>query len=90
MDYEWDEAKRIGTISARGLDFAIAVELFDGRAMLTSESPRGEEMRFRSICKWNGAIIAVVWTPRDDSRRIISLRRASDGEERSYQAFFGE
>ncbi|MBL8588831.1 MAG: BrnT family toxin [Methylobacteriaceae bacterium] len=68
----------------------IVGELFDGRAMLTEDSPRGEEMRHRSICEWNELVVAIIWTSRGEARRIISVRRARDVEKRAYHSLFGE
>lgn len=90
MNFEWDEAKREGNFSKHGLDFIRAAELFDGRAMLTMDSPRGEEMRFRSTCAWEGVHLTVIRHLRDEARRIISLRRARDGEKPAYQSLFGD
>lgn len=90
MDFEWDDAKRESNLDKHGLDFRFVDELFNGRAMVTLDSPRGEEMRFRSICEWSGLHLAVIWTLRDEARRIISLRRARDGEKRAYQTLFGD
>lgn len=69
-NFEWNDAKRESNLAKHGLDFLIVGELFDGRAMLTEESPRGEEMRYRSISEWRGLFVTVVWTPREDARRI--------------------
>ena len=88
--FEWDDSKRDANLAKHNLDFVVVAELFDGRAMLNVESSRGEEMRFRSVCKWSGLHVTVVWTFRDEVRRIISLRRARDDEKRAYQALFGD
>lgn len=88
--FEWDEAKREANLASHGLDFLIVGELFDGRAMLTEDSPRGEEMRHRSVCEWRGLIVTVIWPLRDEGRRVISLRRARNVESQAYRSLFGE
>ncbi len=89
MDFEWDERKREITLDARGLDFRDGCDLFDGRVVMSYPSPRAEEQRFVTVGLIEGRLIAVVWTQRDDARRIISMRRARHGEEKIYAALFG-
>jgi len=88
MDYDWDEAKRLRTLGERGLDFRDAHHLFDGRLLYSYASPRGGENRVVSVGLLEGRYIAVVWMERDAARRIISMRRARDAEERKYRALF--
>jgi len=89
MDFEWLEEKRIKTLNERGLDFRDAAQLFDGRAIYSYPSPREGEARFVSIGVIAGRFIAVVWTDRESVRRIISMRRARDAEERLYRTLLG-
>jgi uncharacterized protein len=89
MEYEWDENKRLTTLEARGLDFRDAYHLFDGRPLCSYPSPRDEEQRLVSVGLLEGRCIAVVWMQRAGARRIISMRRARDGEARRYHALFG-
>jgi hypothetical protein len=62
---------------------------FDGRPLITAPSPRDEEERFVSIGELNGTLIAVVWMWRGSAIRIITMRKARDGEKRRYQALYG-
>jgi uncharacterized DUF497 family protein len=71
------------------LDFIDAEALFDGRPLVVTPSPRGEEERWVSVGELNGLMIAVVWMWRGESIRIIAMRRARDGEIRRYKALFG-
>ena len=89
MDFEWSEAKRIAVLEARGLDFIDADILFDGRALYTVASPRLTEERWLSVGELNGRLVAVVWTRRKETSRIITMRRARDDEKRRYSALFG-
>jgi len=73
----------------RGLDFINAEACFDGRPLITAPSPRSEEERWLSIGELNGILIAVVWMWRDQAIRIITMRKARDGEKIRYQALFG-
>ena len=83
MKLSWDEAKRQATLDERGLDFALAAELFAGDE-LTSEDGRFDygERRFISIGFVHARLCVVVWTPRGDGRHIISMRKANDREKK--------
>jgi len=88
--FEWDEEKRQATITNRGLDFVAARTLFDGRATLTVPALFPVEDRFLTIAMLDdGKCYAVVWTWRGELRRIISFRRARDGEETAYRQTHG-
>jgi uncharacterized protein len=88
MDFAWSEAKRFAVLEARGLDFIDAEILFDGRPLYTVPSPRGAE-RWLSVGELNGRLVAVVWTRRSETIRIITMRRARDEEKKRYGALFG-
>jgi uncharacterized DUF497 family protein len=89
MEFEWSEDKRQIVLTARGLDFANADIFFDGRPLINTPSPRDEEERWVSVGLLDGRMIAVVWTWRGTTIRIITMRRARDGEKRRYQALYG-
>jgi uncharacterized DUF497 family protein len=89
MDFEWSVAKRIAVLEARGLDFIDAEILFDGRPLHTVASPRGAEERWLSVGELNGRLVAVVWTQRSDTIRIITMRRARNEEKQRYGALYG-
>ena len=86
MIFEWDEAKRLINIERHGLDFAVAVALFDGRPMITRPSPYLAEERYLSVASLSGRVVTAVWTPRFNAIRLISVRSARDGEKREYYA----
>ncbi|MGA8171994.1 MAG: BrnT family toxin [Methylocystis sp.] len=87
--FEWDEAKRQTNLAKHKLDFVDAVLMFDGRASVTAPSNYPVEARFVTTAMIHGKFYSLVWTWRDQSRRIISFRRARDGEERSYREAHG-
>jgi uncharacterized protein len=90
MHFEWDETKRQSNVAKHGIDFLKASLLFDGRPCLDFASPRGDEQRILRIGEIEGRVIAVAWTWRgDNSVRIISARRARDGETRAYRQLYG-
>jgi hypothetical protein len=89
MTVEFDEAKRARTLTERGLDMARADEVFDG-ASLTVEDDRMEygETRYITIGFLDERMVVLVWTPRGDVHRIISMRKANDREKAIYQPRF--
>jgi uncharacterized protein len=93
MRFEWWEEKRQRNIAQKGVDFAIADLVFDGRPRLTYASPRetsrGEEMRYVSVVEIEGRFYALIWTWRGESIRIISARRARHAEERRHRELHG-
>lgn len=84
--FAWDEKKRLSNIAKHGIDFLLASQMFDGRVRLDLESARGDEQRTLSIADFDGKLIAVAWTWRDDDVvRLISARRARREEESAYR-----
>ena len=85
MNLEFDQDKRDKTLQERGLDFARAAEVFQG-IHFTGQDTRVEyaEDRFIKVGCLDTRLIVLVWTPRGEVRRIISMRKANDRE----KAFF--
>ncbi len=88
MRFTWDEAKRESNLVKHGVDLLQACQLFEGAPLFTYPSPRGDEARFVSVGMLDGRIVAVVWLERTDDIRLISLRRARDGEKRKYYELY--
>jgi uncharacterized DUF497 family protein len=89
MLLEWDENKRDAKLLRYRLDLVDGQLLFDGRPVVSFPSPRNAEVRFISTGQIGAKFYSVVWTERGDAVRLISFRRARDGEERAYRARFG-
>ena len=89
MKVEFDAAKRAGTLEQRGLDMARAGEVFEG-ATLTIEDDRMDygETRYITIGFLDERMVVLVWTPRGDVHRIISMRKANDREKARLAAYF--
>ena len=89
MTVEFDEAKRSRTLAERGLDMARAGEVFDG-VSLTVEDDRMDygETRYITIGFLDERMVVLVWTPRGDVHRIISMRKANDREKAIYEPRF--
>ena len=43
LEFEWDENKRIQNIKKHNIDFVEAILVFDGRAVFSYQSDKGEE-----------------------------------------------
>lgn len=87
---EFDPTKRDSTLIARGLDFARSHDLFLGRH-LTRRDDRidyGED-RYVTAGHLDGHIVLIVWTPRGNSRRIISMRKANEREIKALKPHLG-
>jgi uncharacterized protein len=87
--FEWDEDKRQRNLAKHKLDFVAVRLVFDGRATITARSDYPVEARNVTTAMIDGKFYTVVWTWRDEVRRIISFRRARDGEERAYRQAHG-
>ena len=87
--FEWDENKRAKTLKERGLDFRDDRLIFDGRSVVHIPAFKNEEARFVSVAMIGPKFFSVVWTWRGEWRRIISFRRARDGEEKAYRQIYG-
>ena len=88
MPIEFDAAKRDKTLIERGLDFARATEVFAGIHLTAPDSRQDyTEDRFITIGHLDGRLVVLVWTPRDEVRRIISMRKANDREKAFYDRY---
>lgn len=89
MRIEYPRLKRDATLATRGMDMARAGEIFDGDT-LTVEDDREDygETRFITIGFLDGRMVVMVWTRRGAARRIISLRKANEREQKTYAGRF--
>lgn len=81
MEISFDEAKRQWTLRERDLDFADADKIFAGDYLefIDDRHDYGED-RYIVYGELDGRAVAIVWTPRDGTRRIISMRHVHDEE----------
>jgi len=90
MEIEFDEGKRANTLVERGLDFADATEVFTGHHFTMADSRQDyAEPRYITVGKIQGRMVVMVWTPRGEVRRIISLRKANEREQERFGAKLG-
>jgi hypothetical protein len=78
---EYDHAKREATLKNRGLDFARAAEVFAGNYFTGPDTRLNyHEPRFVTVGFIDSRLVVLVWTPRGEVRRIISMRKANARE----------
>jgi uncharacterized DUF497 family protein len=85
MKVSYDPDKRRRTLEERGLDFEDAPKVFSG-FHLTDPDLRQDygENREITVGLLDSTLIVLVWTERDESRRIISMRKADKDERENY------
>ena len=87
MKLSWDEVKRARNLADRGVDFADAAFVFGGPT-LEFEDDRRDYGERRMICVGflRGRMTVLVYPQRGAVRRIVSMRKANDREQKIYQA----
>ena len=86
MDAEWDEAKASANLLERGVAFADAIgAIEDPNGLTLEDSQDDDEGRWVTIgFDLLGRLVVVVYTWCGDAIRLISARRATAREERTY------
>ena len=85
MKFEWDEKKSGINLSKHGIDFNTATELWDDENRIQIQTAFPIENRRILIGKIGEKIWAAIYTRRNNSIRIISVRRARKREARIYE-----
>jgi uncharacterized protein len=85
MEFEWDEVKRLANLDKHGIDFIDVPSIFTGDILIVEDDRyRYGEQRFVTFGLLQGRVVAVVYTDRGESIRIISARKATKNEQRTY------
>ena len=84
--YEWDAREAAENLWKHGVDFADAVVALEDPLALTMLDPDSNgELRFVSMGRDpEGRLLVTVFTPRGQRIRVISSRRATPSEIRTY------
>ncbi|ETX06319.1 BrnT family toxin [Candidatus Entotheonella palauensis] len=90
MECEWNPAKNDSNIAHHGIDFEDARRIFDGLVLerIDDRFDYGEE-RIIAIGVVDGRELYVVYTMREERRRIISARRVTRYEREAYYQALG-
>ena len=86
MVFAWDEEKNKANRKKHGISFEEAVCVFNDEKLLEIYDPEhsdSEEDRWYAVGTI-GILIVVVFTIRNDSVRIISARKTTNGEKNEY------
>lgn len=86
MRFEWDENKRIRNINQHSLDFLDADIVFSGPLVTNVAKTVNGEHRLMAIGMLDDVYVTAIYTMRGDVIRMISLRRARDGERKQHQS----
>lgn len=85
MKIEFDPDKRGQALTERGLDFARANEVFAGHHFTALDTRENYgEARYITVGALDARMVVMVWTPRGEARRIISMRKANEREQARY------
>ena len=88
LSFEWDERKAKPNLAKHGVSFEEASTVFGDPLSLTIPDPAHSQGEDRSIVLGQShqrELLVVVHTERGDHIRIISARRASRRERKSYE-----
>lgn len=88
LDFEWDNHKAATNRAKHGVSFAEASTVFGDPLSLTIPDPAHSDVEERFIILGHShqqRLLVVVHTERGDNVRIISARRASNRERKTYE-----
>jgi uncharacterized DUF497 family protein len=88
LSFEWDERKARANLSKHGVTFEEAATIFGDVLSLTIADPAhsGTEDRFVILGNsYRQRLLVVVFVERRDTIRIVSARRATKTERKSYE-----
>ena len=90
MQFEWNAGKHARNLELRGLGFDDGALIFEGSVIEWTDARRDYgEVRVRAVGQSEGDLLHVVYTERDDIRRIISVRLANRRERAAWQRQYG-
>ena len=86
MNYEWDQVKALANLRKHGVDFADAVGVFDDPLAFSMPDATPHELRHTALgMDFLGRTLIVIYTYRDERIRLVSARRATTAERRTYE-----
>lgn len=86
FEVTFDPVKRDENLAKHGLDFEDAARVFDGPTLDGPDNRRDYgETRIITVGRLEGRMVVLVWTPRGDTRRVISMRKANGREQEAYR-----
>ena len=83
--WNWDEDKRQATLLLRGIDFAMVRDFDLTNAQIDPDLRRDYgEVRLKATGMIDGRLFILIFTPRGETLRLISLRKANEREKRAW------
>ena len=81
MDFEWDAAKATANLAKHGVPFDLVHAFgFEAAVIRVDDRRNYGEVRWRAFGPINDRLHVLVYTIRNSSLRVISLRKANDRE----------
>lgn len=86
MDFEWDDSKAFANEQKHGIDFKMAARVFldPNRLEDYDIGHDKDEDRWITIGLVESGLLMVVYTERREAIRIISARKATKNEQKTY------
>lgn len=86
MKFEYDENKSQINKKKHGIDFVDAQNLWlDENALIIPANIVDEELRYALISKFKNKCYTAIFVLRNDTYRIVSVRRCRKNEEKHYE-----
>ncbi|OGQ95819.1 MAG: hypothetical protein A2521_01290 [Deltaproteobacteria bacterium RIFOXYD12_FULL_57_12] len=86
MDYEWDEGKRKANLLKHGIDFQAVSEFCWDDAEIEQDARQDyQEKRYTALGFIGNRLHLLIFSVRNNTIRIISLRKANKREGRNYE-----
>jgi uncharacterized DUF497 family protein len=87
MEFEWDAEKRLSNIEKHGVDFRLAIKIFEGPTIdVVDDRYDYGEKRWISVGVLQDIVLVVVSTDRSGAKRIISAWKGGQREREAYRA----
>lgn len=86
--YEWDPIKRLSNIQKHQLDFIDAPLVFEGPILRARAKTVANEQRWLATGLLHGVAVTMIYTTRNNTIRLISMRKARHAEETSTRTVF--
>ncbi|WP_377296378.1 BrnT family toxin [Rhizobium sp. SGZ-381] len=87
MDFEFDPAKSKSNKDKHGVDFVDAQALWKDKLRLVIKARHVNEPRYALIAEMHGRLWLAVYVLRDETVRLISVRRARAMEKERYEDY---
>ena len=86
--FEWDAKKSKQNQKKHGVSFSDALEIWQANHLTADDIARSKdgESRNATIGFIQGKLFTAIWAKRGEKIRIISVRRARDGEKEIFQS----